>query len=165
MERGDVASGDSATSQSIMTSSPVVCSSPVGSVNLCQECPSPDEFHCFDLRCFVQPLPVVTSQMLQALADNTEYVNEAVSNSFKEDNQSQLHAGQTELSLSNCSKPQSKQNVFKPKSNKSMSVSVSPPSIHSEKANMPFVHSNESYASDHGTYTAPTPLAKKRKLH
>ena len=165
MEHADVASIDSATSQLIMTSSPAVCSSPVGSVNLCQECPSPDELHCFDLRCFVQPLPVITSQMLEALADDIEYVNETVSNSFNKDNQCPRHARQTEISLINCSKPQSKQNVSNPKSNESMSVSVSPPSIHSEKQNMPFVHSNESYACDHGTCTAPTPLAKKRKLH
>jgi hypothetical protein len=103
--------------------------------------------------------------MLEALADDIEYVNETVLNPFKEDKKCPHHAKQTEISLINCSKPQSKQNDSKPKSNESMSVSVSPPSIHSEKQNMPFLHSNESYACDHGTCTAPTPLAKKRKLH
>ncbi len=160
MKQADVAS---ATRETMMNSSPVFCTSPVGSVDLCQECPSPDEIYCFDLRCFVQPLPVITSQMLQTLADDTESDNESVFEAINKAEQFPRNAGQTAI-LSDCYKPQSKPKVSKQKLNGSMFVSVTPP-ILAEKQSMPFDHFNESDACEDGTCTVTTPLSKERKVH
>ena len=54
--------------------SPVACTTT--SACLSSECPSPDEFYCFDIRCYVTPLPVITAITLPQIAadapdDNT----------------------------------------------------------------------------------------------
>jgi hypothetical protein len=55
-------------------SSPVACTTT--EARLSPEWPSPAEFNCFDLRCYVQPMPIITAAMMQHLAadvsdDNT----------------------------------------------------------------------------------------------
>ncbi len=60
---------------------------------MCQECLELNEFHkflCFNLRCFVQPLPVITLQMLQTLADNTKFDHKSVCETI--DKAKQFHA-------------------------------------------------------------------------
>ena len=54
--------------------SPVACTTT--SACFSSECPSPDEFYCFDIRCYVTPLPVITAITLPQIAadapdDNT----------------------------------------------------------------------------------------------
>ena len=57
------------TTQPKETASPVA--STITSVRLLQGELSPDEFDCFDLRCYVQPVPVITGAIFQKLAADT----------------------------------------------------------------------------------------------
>jgi hypothetical protein len=156
MEEADVAS---ATHQTMMNVSPNVCASPGGSVDLCHECPSPDEYHCFDLRCFVQPSAVITSQMLQSLADNTKSDNKSVSDVIKNAKRFPRNGLQTALPCIDCNRymAQSKPEVAKQNLNTCMCVPKTPLILGAKKQSMP------SYACKDGSVT--TPLAKKRKLH
>ena len=158
MEQADTTS---ASRQTIIDSSPGVCTSPSCSVGSCRECPSPDEFHCFDLRSFVQPLPVITSPMLQTLADDTDSDKECVSTAITEAGQLPRNARQTSILLIDCKKPQSKPSVAE-KFHESMSV-CSTPLIILKTQSMSFDQLCESPVCIDGTVTSP--LSKKRKIH